>query len=402
MISIEDINLFAKYEKAPEHAFGGRVHPPSIVSDEEKEHYWTIFNYIVTSSQKALEQSKYQTSFYVKSSKHSKERGARGNRPKDLWCAIRNNNSTDFNEMPQIYVIASHRGVEVGFAVSIPEIDYSNLNVKLQNREIIPKIHKKLPLDGILISQLNNIIINDEKWHLNKQTRLVEGEKGFDNYSNLNDMFYTLKQEQVSHGGGAICKIFNVKDIISKPVNIEWEMTEAINLFGDLQIACLPSASDKQIIKDVKKIIELSSSIDFDPLSIDDGREKKLRAVAHRQGQKKFRNEVLQAYQFKCAFTKCDVEQVLQAAHIVPYNGSKTNNIRNGILLRSDIHDLYDMFFISINPNNYEIVLSTFLKGSYLNYLDCQKISLPEMLNEYPDKQVLEWHYNQFQRLNSR
>ena len=400
MINEDDIKLFKKYEKAPEHAFGGRVTPPSIVTIEEKEQYWKIFNYIVNSCKKALLASQYVNNFYVKSNKHSKERGARGNRPKDLWCAFRNNNSKDFNEMPQIYVIASHRGVEIGFAVSIPETDYSNNNVKLQNREIIPKIHKKLPVIGKVLDDLDDVLRVSNNWYLNKKTRLFAGESGFDHYSNINEMFNELKQEKISHGGGAICKIFTNEDVKNNPVNIEKEMVEAIKVFGDIQISCLPTSSDKQIIKDVKKLIELSTSIDFNPSSIEDGRDKKLRAVASRQGQKKFRNEILRVYNSKCAFTKCDVEQVLQAAHIIPYNGPKTNHIKNGILLRSDIHDLFDMFFISIDPNTLKILISHFLTRSYLNGLEGKIINLPYNSQEYPDKKVLEWHYEQFLKLN--
>ena len=94
--------------------------------------------------------------------------------------------------------------------------------------------------------------------------------------------------------------------------------------------------------------------------------------------------------------TNCDVVQVLQAAHIVPYNGTKTNDIKNGILLRADIHDLYDMFFISINPKNYQISISTHLMNSYLKDLNMKQFNLPNKAQEYPDKKVLEWHYNQF------
>ena len=95
MIKEEDINLFRKYEIAPEQAFGGRVSPPSIVTAEEKEHYWTIYNDIIDSCERALINSNFNNDFYIKSSKHSKERGVRGNRPKDLWCAVRNNNSDE-------------------------------------------------------------------------------------------------------------------------------------------------------------------------------------------------------------------------------------------------------------------------------------------------------------------
>jgi 5-methylcytosine-specific restriction protein A len=38
----------------------------------------------------------------------------------------------------------------------------------------------------------------------------------------------------------------------------------------------------------------------------------------------------------------------VEAAHIVPFQGVKTNNITNGILLRSDFHILFDLGLIGI------------------------------------------------------
>ena len=53
----------------------------------------------------------------MKAKNYSKERGVRGHRPKDLWCAIRNKIQT-FNEMLQIYIIASDRGIEAGLQLT--------------------------------------------------------------------------------------------------------------------------------------------------------------------------------------------------------------------------------------------------------------------------------------------
>ncbi|MFG0592220.1 HNH endonuclease [Myroides odoratimimus] len=65
--------------------------------------------------------------------------------------------------------------------------------------------------------------------------------------------------------------------------------------------------------------------------------------VKKRIKQSKFRRELLLAYNNTCAVTGSKVIQLLEAAHIQPYNGGHTSVIKNGILLRSDIHDLFDL-----------------------------------------------------------
>ena len=81
---------------------------------------------------------------------------------------------------------------------------------------------------------------------------------------------------------------------------------------------------------------------EFDPADERDARERQLRAMVLRSGQSAFRKELLRAYQGMCAVSGCRVEEVLEAAHILPYRGEHTNQTQNGLLLRSDLHILFD------------------------------------------------------------
>ena len=72
--------------------------------------------------------------------------------------------------MPQIYAIVSEFGVEIGFAVSLPETDYSDPAIKIQNREIIPRINNKLPLSGEIFEELQEAINSSPEWHINSGT----------------------------------------------------------------------------------------------------------------------------------------------------------------------------------------------------------------------------------------
>src|SRR6185369_1227809 len=81
--------------------------------------------------------------------------------------------------------------------------------------------------------------------------------------------------------------------------------------------------------------------IDFDPNQAD---MRKLReaSIIYRQGQAKFRQSVLSAYKNRCCISGFDVADALDAAHIVPYLGEHSNKVANGLLLRSDLHALFD------------------------------------------------------------
>jgi hypothetical protein len=112
----------------------------------------------------------------------------------------------------------------------------------------------------------------------------------------------------------------------------------------------------------------------FDPPNVEDGRRKIERLVVLRQGQKAFREALLSAYQGRCAISGCDVEQVLEAAHIMPYLGEHTNFVTNGLLLRADLHTLFDLGIIRIKPN-YQIFTEDRIRAAFL---------LPESLINLP------------------
>ena len=90
------------------------------------------------------------------------------------------------------------------------------------------------------------------------------------------------------------------------------------------------------------EIIDFTDSVVFNPLGLVDARQRILSSIALRQGQTKFRNTLLLTYQRRCAVSACNAEPVLEAAHIVPFRGQATHHVQNGLLLRSDIHTLFD------------------------------------------------------------
>lgn len=77
---------------------------------------------------------------------------------------------------------------------------------------------------------------------------------------------------------------------------------------------------------------------------------RSLREIVARRGQQTFRASLLDGYGSQCLVTSCDAEEALEAAHIIPYHESAQNDPRNGLLLRADIHTLFDLSLLSIHP----------------------------------------------------
>jgi hypothetical protein len=131
----------------------------------------------------------------------------------------------------------------------------------------------------------------------------------------------------------------------------------------------------------------------FDPDSVIDERKKVFAAIVRRRGQPKFRSELLEAYEGRCAVTGCTVEAVLEAAHIKSYAGDKTNHVTNGILLRADIHTLYDLGKLKIDDKGV-IHLSGDLKDSIYGVHDGEKISLPRGSKKAPNTKALKQKFS--------
>jgi len=153
--------------------------------------------------------------------------------------------------------------------------------------------------------------------------------------------------------------------------------------------AALNKNVDKELARDAKKA-ELEG--DFDPRNIKEARERVLREINLRRGQLRFRAKLLEAYSRRCAVTGCDCPDVLEAAHILPYRGDNTNHIQNGILLRSDIHTLFDLGKIGINPATHKVIISDSLSGTAYARLKGKKVRLPLQLGSKPNTEVLRKH----------
>lgn len=131
------------------------------------------------------------------------------------------------------------------------------------------------------------------------------------------------------------------------------------------------------------------SSETFDPTSQIDARDKVLREIVQRRGQRAFRTKLLRVYGGRCAVTGCTVEAILEAAHITPYLGPDTNKTGNGLLLRADIHTLWDLGLIAIDPETMKIRISPNLVGSDYEKFDTAPPFLPQAQEHRPSIEAI-------------
>ena len=105
---------------------------------------------------------------------------------------------------------------------------------------------------------------------------------------------------------------------------------------------------------------------------------------------------MLDAYGRACAVSGEHSLPVLDAAHIRPYAQGGANEVRNGLLLRSDIHRLYDLGYVTVTPDHrFEVsdaLREDFDNGhSYYGYRG-RELVLPRAVAQQPDRELLAWH----------
>jgi putative restriction endonuclease len=118
--------------------------------------------------------------------------------------------------------------------------------------------------------------------------------------------------------------------------------------------------------------------------------------IKPRLGQGSFKIVVTDAYRRSCAITQERVLPLLEAAHIKPYADSGPHDVRNGVLLRSDMHKLFDRGYLTITPKlHIEVsrrIKEEFDNGEYYFTFHGQDINLPRRPIDQPSGEFLTWH----------
>lgn len=148
---------------------------------------------------------------------------------------------------------------------------------------------------------------------------------------------------------------------------------------------------------------EVQREVAAEPLPPDDydARKRAYKQILRRQGQPDFRSKLMVAYSRRCAVTGCDAEEALEAAHIRPYRGPASNTVNNGLLLRADIHTLFDLDYLAIDPQTRGVRVSQRLGGTYYQAFDGAPIAEPASESQRPSEQALYERWNRFRDLEA-
>ena len=119
--------------------------------------------------------------------------------------------------------------------------------------------------------------------------------------------------------------------------------------------------------------------------------------VMPRLGQGSFRLVVTDAYHKRCAITGEKTLPVLDAAHIRPFAQDGPHSVKNGLLLRQDMHTLFDRGYMTVNQENI-VEVSGRIKEDFGNgkeyyaYHGKKLVNLPDRIDEQPARDFLIWH----------
>lgn len=142
-------------------------------------------------------------------------------------------------------------------------------------------------------------------------------------------------------------------------------------------------------LREARESAEQDSS--FDPMP--DERARMLAAIVRREGQPAFRRALLNAYRGQCVVSGCNIEALLEAAHIVPYRGPHTNGLGNGLLLRADLHKLFDLHLLRVDPETRVVHLHESLMKSDYAIWHGSRLRDPELHSASPLRDALLHHW---------
>jgi predicted restriction endonuclease len=127
--------------------------------------------------------------------------------------------------------------------------------------------------------------------------------------------------------------------------------------------------------------------------AVDDELEKMWRLVNQRMHQSRFKKNISYLYNGRCAISGSSVPEVLDAAHISGHKVSGNNKNKNGILMRTDLHRLFDRNLLLIHPDRLTVHLHPGIKDKTYTTFEGQPISKPKNDN-LPAKEFLQEKWN--------
>jgi hypothetical protein len=128
----------------------------------------------------------------------------------------------------------------------------------------------------------------------------------------------------------------------------------------------------------------------------EDTRENINRSIKMRRGQKEFRRHLRTRYGDMCLISGCSLVDLLEAAHIRPYRGTQYNHVKNGLLLRADLHTLFDLDLLGIEPDTLIVRLHPRARGGGYEAFDGVQLRCTEGCR--PSRSALRRRWTRFER----
>ncbi len=148
------------------------------------------------------------------------------------------------------------------------------------------------------------------------------------------------------------------------------------------------------IVRGIKPARDIVDDEANEYLGSEDG--KPLKAIRVRRGQRDFRDRLLAAWKRRCVVTESRVEGLLEAAHIVPHSEGINYRTSNGVLLRADIHTLYDLGLLSIDQHMRVHVAPELMYSEYKQYADKRIDRRPDAGADAPSSEALSKRHAKF------
>jgi hypothetical protein len=114
--------------------------------------------------------------------------------------------------------------------------------------------------------------------------------------------------------------------------------------------------------------------------------------IENRRGDAQLREVLLKAYGGRCAITANSAECNLETAYIIPDRGELTHSPSNAILLRADLHNLFDLGRLAIDTRTLTVRISQEILGSSYRILQGRPVRLPDNPELRPDLFALDMH----------
>lgn len=130
--------------------------------------------------------------------------------------------------------------------------------------------------------------------------------------------------------------------------------------------------------------------------SMVDRRLEIVRAIKSRRGQTRFRKDLIRRYGPACMVSGCPCMEIVEAAHIWPYRGEDDHHPENGLLLRSDLHTLFDLDLMAINPADRKVHFQQDVRPHGYEQWHEQPLLLGQNVGPAPD--LLKKRWSEFQK----